>query len=129
MVIKPAMAILLEGAAFLAVAGILRWPARERALPVLAAGTLAFNLLWRVPFQVRYTILEWLGIGESIGPAGPAPFDFLIRDTLLSTAVMLLLLILARRSQRSVPIQQPSLQLTAGMLTLAMVAELVTRLV
>jgi len=130
-VLNPAAAILLEGLAFTVVARSLGVPGRRPVLPELAMGVLLFSVGWRVLF------LGWsavLATGWSVGMMTHglhAPLGFLVRDSLLSAVVIVGLIGLTHGRGRTPQIMRsaPGLMTVAGVLTLAVAAELtLTRL-
>lgn len=112
-VLNPAVAIVLEGLAFLAVARVLGLPARERSTLALALGAVAFSLAWRVGFVV------WsLALGR-----GALPDTFLGRDALLSAAVITMLAAAARTT----PAPRPGVRTASLLLLVALATELAGR--
>ena len=128
-VINPAVAILLEGLTYLVVTRALLWPVEKRALPVLAAGALSFNLLWRALFLLHQAGVEGMGVAGFLRNGGRVPLDFLVRDAVLSAAVISLVLGVTRPATGAVAIRRPSTRLAFGMFALAIAAELAGRLV
>jgi hypothetical protein len=124
-VLNPAMAIVLEGLVFTVVARQLGAPERRPSLTATAVGAVAFSTGWRVLF------LGWsaiLAAGWSTGMLRHGydlPLGFLVRDSLLSSAVIVALLALVHREGRS-PLTArlvPGTLGVAGLLALAVAVE------
>ncbi len=130
-VLNPAVAIVLEGLAFMGVARWLALPDRRPAPGSAAAGVLAFSLGWRVLF------LGWsaaLAAGWSTGMLnqglqGPL-LGFLLRDGLMSAVVILGVLAVAQRGGRLAARGRsaPGVAAVAVVLMLAVAAEVTVQL-
>ncbi len=110
-VVNPAVAILLETLAFVLLATVLELPNRRPGLLAGIAALLAFNVGWRICFLVYYGVI---GLVWSVGTMAGGlrvPLGFLMRDSLLNTAVVVALVALGRHRQREVwrtlPLPQP----------------------
>ena len=126
-VLNPAVAILLEAGLFALIARSTRY--HERPLTPVAAlgGAAAFSLGWRSLFLVFHAALYW-GMSAGMFQGGPrTPLGFLVRDGLLSTvAIAVVLLLVCRRRTSAAPSRRPGLAATAVVLALAVAAELGT---
>ncbi|MEZ4387317.1 MAG: hypothetical protein R3D98_07005 [Candidatus Krumholzibacteriia bacterium] len=124
-VLNPAAAILMEGLAFTLVARQLGLPGRRPTLPQAAVGALLFSTGWRVLF------LGWsavLAAGWSVGMMKHglhAPLGFLVRDSLLSAAVIVGLVSLTHGRGRTPLLTRsaPGAAAVAAVLLLAVAAE------
>jgi hypothetical protein len=130
-VVNPAVAILFEGLAFALVARHLGLPARVPSLKAVAVGALAFNAIWRVLFLLHYAAIGWIWSVGMMKDGPQVPLGFLVRDSLICSAVIVGLLALARRRGLAAarPSGLPSLRGALAVLALAVVAEVAGRLV
>jgi hypothetical protein len=130
-VVNPAVAILFEGLAFVVVARQLGMPARVPSLKAVAVGALAFNAIWRVLFLLHYAVVGRVWSVGMMKDGPQVPLGFLLRDSLICTAVIVGLVALARqrRQASSRPLALPSLRGAVVVLALAVVAEIAGRLV
>jgi hypothetical protein len=130
-VVNPAVAILCEGLAFAVVARWLGMPARVPSLRAVAVGALAFNAMWRGLFLLHYAVIGRLWSVGMMKDGLQVPLRFLVRDSLICTAVVVGLVALARLRQAdpSRPLALPTMRGAVAVLTLAVAAEIAGRLV
>ena len=130
-VLNPAVAIVLEGLAFMGLARWLALPDRRPSLGTAAGGVLAFSLGWRVLFLAWSAVLAagWSTGMLSGGLQGPL-LGFLLRDGLLSAVVILGVLVVMQRGGRLAASGRsaPGVAAVAVVLMLAVAAEVTVQL-
>jgi len=92
---------------------------------------LAFNAIWRVLFLLHYAVVGRVWSVGMMKDGPQVPLGFLVRDSVICTAVIVGLVALARQGRQtsSRPLALPSLRGAVVVLTLAVVAEIAGRLV
>lgn len=125
-VLNPAVAILLQGLAFVVVARALGLARRLPSLRGAALGALAFSAGWRLAFLLYSAVLAR---GWSLGMLRDGlhtSWGFLVRDGLLGAAAVLLVMALAHRRGRTIaaaPRPAPAWSAVVVLFFLALAAE------
>lgn len=125
-VINPALAILLQGVAFVVVARRLDLARRLPSLRDAALGALAFSVGWRLLFLLYSALVAW---GWSLGLLRDGLHtvpNFLVRDGLVSAAAVLavMALVYGRRRAVAAPGPLPGRLTVAALLVLAVAVEI-----
>lgn len=130
-VINPALSILLQGLAFLAVARWFGLARRLPSLPVAALGALVFSTGWRLAFLLYSAALAGLWSVGMLRESMHTIWSFLMRDALLGAVAVVVVMGLVHRRKLAGAAARPAPGRLAVVivLVLAVGAEITVRLV